>query len=242
MQSLRDALTDVEQKRQDLVVYAESDEQARQILTQFSTKNVDVTTRSLPVDSPGFVILRDEDEAFSGAMGLDHFESMLSPDLRPPWALDPAEWAIVNDGFRFLENTLFSSFDRSHMLVAAREIEERAWRLGVGTLFVGFQRADAYEAQRSMYNRIVSETNLTVKIFIDEQWSAPTHEQIHVFDNAGDEIGKYWILIYDGGESDLQKCGLLAEERKPGEYFGFWTYDPERVDAIITYLEREYEV
>jgi hypothetical protein len=33
---------------------------------------------------------------------------------------------------------------------------------------------------------------------------------------------------------------LLAEEREPGGFYGFWSYDPETVDDVIDYLTERY--
>jgi DICT domain-containing protein len=51
-----------------------------------------------------------------------------------------------------------------------------------------------------------------------------------------DEIATVWFVIFDGAGQDLAKTALLAEERSPGSYYGFWTYDPVFVDRIIDHL------
>ena len=50
-------------------------------------------------------------------------------------------------------------------------------------------------------------------------------------------------VVFDDGTTDdatTQKCALLAEERQPREFYGFWSYDPSTVDYIVDHLETRY--
>ena len=62
---------------------------------------------------------------------------------------------ITPEMYEVLEETLFTSFDRRQLLGTAREIEDRAWRVGVGTLRVGFQRPGAFERAGDQFFRLV---------------------------------------------------------------------------------------
>lgn len=124
------------------------------------------------------------------------------------------------------------------MLAASREIEERAWRIGEGTLYAGFEREAALVDQLDVYDRLASHEMLTVTAFIDDTWGRSASDLTVVPDS--DEIGAFWFVVFDGAGSDLQKCALVAEERLAGRYYGFWTYDPEFVDELVDYLERNY--
>ena len=57
---------------------------------------------------------------------------------------------------------------------------------------------------------------------------------------TGHELGRFWFVAFDGGESELRTCALLAEEREPGAFYGFWTYDPALVGRLVDYLRRTY--
>ncbi|MFC7175670.1 hypothetical protein [Halosegnis marinus] len=46
--------------------------------------------------------------------------------------------------------------------------------------------------------------------------------------------------MYDA-DTRRDSCALLAVERDPGSYRGFWTYDPERVDEIVLALRGAVE-
>lgn len=236
MDSLRDQFDDIEAREKVLEVHTDRDRVAAAFERQFSTRNVRVVRESTASSAGrGFVIVRDGDREFRGALGIDHFRAVLSPEIHPPWTLEDAD-VDASDLFEFLENTLFTSYDRRQMLAASREIEERAWRTDAGTLFVGFQNSTALASQVSVYERLVGERDLDITVFVEDEYDERIADGIDVVTDAGGEIGAFWFVIFDGGGSDLRKCGLVAEEREPDRYYGFWTYDPDRIDAIVSSL------
>ena len=236
MDSLRDQFDDIEAREKVLEVHTDRDRVAAEFERQFSTRNVRVVRESTASSADrGFVIVRDADREFRGALGIDHFRAVLSPEIHPPWALEDAD-VDASDLFEFLENTLFTSYDRRQMLAASREIEERAWRTDAGTLFVGFQNSTALASQVSVYERLVGERDLDITVFVEDEYDERIADGIDVVTDAGGEIGAFWFVIFDGGGSDLRKCGLVAEEREPDRYYGFWTYDPDRIDEIVSSL------
>lgn len=243
MNGLGAAIDTVEDTRKRLEVYTGDSERATALERQFATRNVDVERRSVATpDEPGFVILRSADDSFRGALGLDQFDAVLSPEIHPPWELRGSS-AETTALFDFLANTLFSSYDRRQMLAAAREIEERAWRVGTGRLYAGFQREPAVDAQADVYERLAEETDLEVTVFVHDDSQGRLDDVAVVSETNGDgEIGAYWFVIFDGAGSDLQKCALLAEERDLGRFYGFWTYDPAVVDDLVAYLESTYDL
>lgn len=237
MDSLEDAIRAVEGHRRTLDVYTAAESVASELERQFSTRNVRVARERVPPrDDPGFVVVRDEDGTFRGAVGVEQLRTLLAPEVRPPWTDDADE--EVAEAFDFLQNTIFTSYDRRQMLAAAREIEERAWRANRGWLYVGFQRADAFESQLPVYDRFATERALTIRIFVDDEWAEEAPGTIEVVSDAGGEIGEFWFVLFhaDGPSS----CGLLAEERSPGRFYGFWTYDPGRVEALVDHLDERY--
>lgn len=247
MDALGEAFDRIESRRKVLAVYTGEDSVHEAFEAQFSTRNVDVEHQSLPAtEDAGFVAVRSSDGEFRGALGVEKLEAILSPEIHPPWVLeDDGHTAAL---FDFLDNTVFTAYDRCQMLVTTREIEERAWRTASGSLYAGFQQARAFAEQADIYDRLARETDLSIRIFVKDDWAEPVHESIALVTDAdavhrgtGDgEIGRFWFVIFDGGGSDLRTCGLLAQEVDPGEFFGFWTYDPALVGELVTYLENEY--
>lgn len=238
MDSLEAAIDRVGAARKFLEVFTADEEVAAELTSQFSTRNVDVSHRPLPSGvARGFVIVRDEDGTFRGALGIGALDAIVSPETHPPWVLADSR-VEPTDVFDFLENTLFTSYDRRQMLAAAREIEERAWRIATGELFVGFQRAATFDDQRPVYERFEAETDVAVTVFVADEWDVAPAPVPVVTDGA--ELGRYWFVLFDGGGNAIDACGLLAEEREPGTFFGFWTYDAELVDEIVAYLRETY--
>ncbi|RQG89847.1 histidine kinase [Natrarchaeobius halalkaliphilus] len=241
MNGLRDAIDEIEAHRKRLEVYTDDPRTAAELKRQFSTQNVDVEHRPTTIlGDPGFVVIRTSGGEFRGALGLDQFAEILSPDIHPPWVLSdsPANTSVL---FDFLENTLFGSYSRRQMLATSREIEERAVRIGDGRLYTGFQRERAALEQTAVYDRLANHKSLSVTVFVDGKWSKRSGDVTVVTDTDG-EIGDYWFVIFDGAGVELQRCALLAEERKPGRYYGFWTYDPDLVSSLVGHLATKYDL
>ncbi|MFC6717859.1 DICT sensory domain-containing protein [Natrialbaceae archaeon GCM10025810] len=240
MDELRDAFETVERRRKRLVVYGDGPAVADGLRRQFSTRNADVEFRRTGAFAhSGFVVVRGQDGEFMGALGLDHLDAILAPKIHPPWRIDDSE-PDVAAVFDFLENTLFTSYDRSQMLAVSREIEERAWRTADGRLHTGFQREKAAVEQADVYAELASRGSLSVTAFLDDDWTDATPDVSVVTDSNG-EIGRFWFVCFDGAGSDMRKCAVLAEERDPGRFYGFWTYDPDLVDDLFAYLDSRYD-
>lgn len=236
--TLSDFVDAVESRRMSIAIYAS--EAVPDVASQFETRNVTVEHETItPGSHQGFVILRD-DEGFVGAFGLAELAHLLDPPLFRPWDREDLStpWREL---YEVLEETLFTSFDRRQLLAAAREIENRAWRVADGTLRVGFQSSEAFRSQVGVYRRLAEETDLTIHVYVADEW---THDPIPAVDLhrcPAEEIGQYWLLAFDAAGDPRYTCALVAEERSPESFYGFWTYDPDHVGAISSYLRRTYE-
>lgn len=236
---LHDALDRVESDRKSLDVYAAETDVAAEFERQFATRNVTVNYHRVAAFDDGFVVVRDDDR-FRGTLGLDHFDALLSPEIHPPWALEETD-GETREMFDFLDRTVFTAYDRHQLLATTREIEERAWRVGEGQLYAGFQRRGALAEQLDVYGHLASHGTLTVTALVDDPWDEPT-DDLTVVANADGEIGDFWFVVFDSGERDRQKCALLANQRQSERYRGFWTYDSGLVDDLVDYLERTYDL
>lgn len=202
--------------------------------SRFGTRNVDITYRDLPPGGPDpFVVVRDG-ERFRGAVSVETLRAFLSPPVprsQNPDDLSPAYRAV----FELLETTVFASLSRRQLLATAREIEDRAYRVGRGTFHVGFQSVAAFDAQRTLYRQLAERTDLDIHVHVVP---APDTDSLRDFpltvhvDPAAD-TGRYWFLVFDGDGDDRQKCALVAEQRGPDEFYGTWTYDPSLVDRAL---------
>ncbi|WP_123539155.1 DICT sensory domain-containing protein [Halosimplex salinum] len=248
METLSDFVDSVEARRKTLEVHTDDAAVATALESQFSTRNVDVTRRQFS-DREGddFVVVRDAEGTFLGALGTDQLEQILSPETHPPQVLADSE-VDLGEILDVLDRTVFTSFERRQLVAIVREFEERAWRVGTGTVYVGFQRAEALAAQTPLYNRLARETDLSITVFLDDAADPDRDtadldldDSIGVVSPESAEIGQYWFFVFDGGaDGELYKCALLAAERTPGSYHGFWTDGPGLVDDLYTYLRTRY--
>jgi len=143
-----------------------------------------------------------------------------------------------------LDETMFTSYDTERMVAASKEIEDRAWRGSAGELHAGFQTCGRFASQAESYDHLARRGSLSVYVYAhpqgSEDFDPPAGPTLH--QSTATEIRDTWFVAYDGGGVDAAKCALLAEERLPGSFYGFWTYDPETVDDIIGHLRNTYAV
>ena len=235
--TLADFLDDVEAARGTITVY--SDEQPTWVADQFEARNVAVHHEPLPPNGPpGFVVFREGGE-FLASIGLRELREILAPPIRRPWQ-DRPDSTGYRTLFELLDDTIFTAFDRRQLLGAAREIEDRAWRVGTGTLRVGFQRLSAMWSQVEVYERLGAETALSIHVYGRPDWVPAAVPNVRIHAETAPEIGSFWFLAFDGGSEPQNACALLAEERSPEAFYGFWTYDEDLVGAIEAYLSSTY--
>jgi hypothetical protein len=232
--SFTDLVADVERSEKTLVVHNADAETVESVVERFATRNVRVTTASTASGPPAYAVLSDGDRVLSAAS-----LSELVPDggtpRTPAFAAEPYR-PILDE----LDEATFTSHDAGRMLAASREIEDRAWRVG-GTLYAGFQRYSRLEPQLSVYEQLGSRAGLDVVAFGYPDTELPDHrDTFAVFPDRSAEIRDVWFVAYDGGGDDDSKCALLAEEREPRRFYGFWTYDPATVDDVFDHVDDAY--
>ncbi|UPW00741.1 sensor protein [Halorussus gelatinilyticus] len=232
--TLRDFLDGVASSRRTVTMFAPRP--CESVETYFESRNVTVEYEPIPDDgTDGFVVLSVDGE-FVGSAGVAAVRHLVSPSAAD---LEPGANEAVRAAMDLLAETTFVAFERRQLLAASREIEDRAYRVGHGTLRAGFQSARALAAQRDAYATLATETLLDVHIYGRLDWE-PDVPGATVHAEAPGEIGAFWFVVFDGGDADRQACALLAEEFEPGTFRGFWTYDPELVGEVGAYLAATY--
>jgi len=203
---------------------------------RLATHNADIASRELPSDGPGPFLVLEKDGEFVGAIGLNEVERFLDPSI-----VRPGERDGVSEGYRalfdLLDETVFTAMKRRQLLAVSREIEERAYRVGTGTLHVSFQTLSTFESQTAVYRHLAAETELDIHVHGVTDWTPPEIEGITYHGYTGDSIGRYWVLAFAGGGETTQTSGLVAQEHSEG-YSGFWTDDAEIVADILSELAR----
>ena len=217
----------VEQQRKAWTVY--SSDPGTDIEERLATRNVSVTHRPLPPGGPGpYVTIRDDHETIT-AVSVGQLEQFLSPSEE---SLDSAAFGSgLNETIELFDETLFRSLDRRQLLFASREIEDRAFRVGRGTLRALCQTKQSFDAQEALYRRLATETDLDIHSYGTGGWTTPDIEGIEFHTDEDESLEPYWCLAFDGGPEPAQSCVLLAREDETG-YDGFWSYDADLVAAI----------
>jgi DICT domain-containing protein len=141
---------------------------------------------------------------------------------------------------RHLKETTFTSRDTEQLLYASREIEDRARRVGRGSIHTGFQQCSVIAEQRSIYADLASR-GVSVHAYGVPDVTPPDLGSGQVHPVSTDEIAETWFVVFDGGGNDTQKTALLAHERDDNAFYGVLTYDPGFVDHILEYLNRTYD-
>ncbi|WP_096388945.1 DICT sensory domain-containing protein [Halopenitus persicus] len=203
-----------------------------EIETWLVTHGVPVASRTLPEGGPDpFIEIRADGEVV-GIIGVEAIEGLLEPPIRRP-----GDRNGVSEGYRalfaILERTVFTGMNRRELLAVSREIEDRAFRVGDGTLHVSFQTFSTFRSQTAVYRTLGTETNLDIHIHGVEDWTPPAIPGVTYHADGTARFDPYWVLAYDGGPDVTQACGLVAEEDRD-EYSGFWTNDAATVADIAT--------
>jgi hypothetical protein len=205
-------------------------EARRDIRSYFEVQSVDLRRAATDDGRPRqFFVLHDGDE-FVEADGLRDVYAAIRPDSPLIEQTDPGE-IDYPDLLRAIDETVFTDYGRRRMTLASREIEEHAYRNG-GTLHAGFQELSNVQPQRRLYANL-ADAGVETHLYGERDWTVPGDgHAIHA--HADPEITRSWFVVLDGDDAD--KRALLAEERQSNEFYGFWTYDPDIVDTVLTRL------
>ncbi|MFC6864506.1 DICT sensory domain-containing protein [Halomicroarcula sp. GCM10025817] len=233
--SLSELIAGVESHEQTLTVYNAGEDVGDELRAQFADRNIRVETERTESGRPGeFVTLSDDGEVVT-ATSLAAFRDELGTESAARAVGDSPYRPILDH----LDETMFTSWSIDRLVAASREIEDRAWRVGSGALHAGFQTTSTLEGELDLYERL-GETDVDVHAYAYPDTDPPAHEGFTLHLERASEIEDSWFVVFDGGGDDEQKSALLAEEREPRAFYGFWTYDPSTVDYILTHLESTY--
>lgn len=228
---LEDLLDEIRSQDRRLVVYGEDDSG---LADRFASHDVSVVHRDLPPEVPEPFVVVEEDGTFAGAIALSSLTTLLEPPITRP-----GEREDISVGYRVLfdalDDTVFTAMNRRQLLAVSREIEDRAFRAGTGTLTVSFQALSIFESQEAVYRTLATETDLEIHIYGRDDWDPPEIPGITYHGHADETLASYWLLAFDSHDEDGQASGLVAEQRGK-EYRGFWTDDPDLLAEALTEL------
>jgi hypothetical protein len=229
---LRQLVTAVDDRERRVTVYAPT--LSSGLTKRFASRDVEVVHRLVaPEDAEPTVTVSEGGRC----LGYAELTALDGPEVDAA----PGHATLADERYRdlltLLSDTAVRSFDREHLLATSQEFEERAWRVGEGRLHVGFQTLSALRSQARTYELLAELDDLDLHLYGRPDWS-PDLPGATVHTDVGPEIEYTWFVAFDGGRED-RKCALVAEDRDEG-FYGFWTYRPETVDAVLDHLESAY--
>ncbi len=231
--TLHDLVAAVEGRSKQLAVYAPEEKAAlaNELEEYFDSQNVAITFHS-DNDTHSRAELTDETGERLVAVEIESLEALVS-GTPGPLGVDQRPYAPL---LAHLDETTFTSYERRQMMHASREIEDRAWRERGGRLLAGFQLVSNFADQAEVY-RTLAGANIDIEVFGVADTDLPEGPfDIHTEEDTDIDVGNVWFVAFDGNGRDEQKSALLAEERGEG-FYGFWTYDPALVDAVIDVVD-----
>ncbi|WP_166035684.1 DICT sensory domain-containing protein [Halorussus pelagicus] len=201
----------------------------------FEVQNVVVEETTLPEGPEDFVVLQDGDEFLAAA----DLEALRRAVTFESGLLDATcfEETQVPDVLKHVSDTTFTAYGKYRMILASREIEEQAWRADGGELHSGFQHLSLLRDQWNLYERL-GDRGVDVHVYGTPDWQPPETDWLTVHNHDNAEIRRAWFVVFDA--PDDGDCALLAEERAPNEFSGFWTYDSSLTGDVLVYLRAEY--
>jgi DICT domain-containing protein len=238
---LSDLVADVEASGQTLTLYnpTASDACLDAVESYFDVTTVSVRHDRTADGSPAnFAVLHDGDE-FLAACDIDvlsaavdpaaAFESPAHPRAEPPAVLDA------------VDQSTFTEYGKRRMILASRDVEKRAWRVSASAIHVGFQEFSRLRTQLDLYGRLTEQ--LTVHLYGAPDWEPPLDNVVlHGYETP--ELRDHWFVVFEDAEvaTEPGTCAILAEEREPNVYSGFWTGQRPVADRILDRLRSEYPV
>jgi len=231
--SLSELIAGVQTHEKTLTVFNADHAVADEIRRHFADRNVRVRVESTDSGRPGeFVTLTADGEVVT-AVGLDAVRALLDDDATLGSGERPYQPFLDH-----LDETMFTSWSTEQMHATSREIEDRAFRVGSGAIHSGFQTVSTLRTELPVYERLGS-TAVDVHVYATPDEMPPDLDDISLHLERAAEIAQSWFVVFDGGDEG-SACALLAEEREPDEFYGFWTYERSTVDWILDHLESTY--
>ncbi len=204
----------------------------------FTTQNVVVTGQRTASGEPeGVVVLQLNDEVLAAVPAEQLDELLAGGALRNRGVgIDDTDYHEI---LQHLKETTFTSYDKGQMISISHEIEDRALRVDGGQLYAGFQYASKLLDQRQLYEQLAT-TAVDIHTFGVPDEPTVDIDGVTYHAEDAEEIERSWFVVFDGDGDDRYKTALLATERAPNRFYGFWTDDPGIVDRIGGHLDDAY--
>lgn len=235
--TLREIQASVDQTRQavKLFNFRGPASQRKRLAAFFENQDVRLEERRTPTDRPKNFLVLQQDDAFLAADSVEKVDAALVAEsgVANPDSLESMPYPTLLER---VDQSVFQSYDKLTMIGISRGVEQFAWRAAEGEIHAGFQRLSLFYDQTDIYRALV-DRGVEVHVY-----GAPDdtidYDGIHTHGYENDEIRQSWFVVFDRPEGERR--GLLAWERVPDDFRGFWTTDDRPIDAILDRLRTTY--
>jgi hypothetical protein len=224
--SLPEIIGDLERSERRLTLFDPPPGLVAELAERLTERQVTVEAAPAGAGPDGYAVLTDEGGVLTAVEVSD---------------VDPARDDVgdllgrLYDG---LDPLSFSTTDPDTLAATTREFEDRAWRVGSGSLHAGLRHPGALRAAADVYSRL-GRTDLDVHAYVHAGGDAPRVDNVAVHAVDREEIRHTGFVAFDGGPRRDDGCALLVDHRRGGTT-GVWTYDAEAVDRLVRHLSRRY--
>jgi len=190
------------------------------------TEDGDIVARSTLTDLMESVLLINSDLYKTGAIEL---ESVSLPDVLT---------GLEEVPFR-LRGYPVSNKEKLLLIVVSRVIERIAAETGGGTLRSSFQRLSRLNDERGTYDvyRTVADRGVDVHIYGTGDLETDEPLPMTVHRGSSYPYRRSWFVVFTPPAADAgDYAALLALEDEPNVWDGFWTFRPDLVAPLESYI------
>jgi len=156
----------------------------------------------------------------------------------------PLEAVDTPDVIAGLGETTFSveGHQKYLLIQLSREIEAMALQAGEGVLHSGFQELSRLDDERGTLAayETLGDADLDVHVYGVPDADPLDHPGVALHGIDAEEIQTSWFVVFTSEREDVQEAALVAVEREPELWDGFWTFESELVGEVEEYVEAAY--
>ena len=211
--------------------------------------NVDERVSEAYDDDTVLLVENGEVVASSPLQALEDAILLVNSDLFMTGARDfggtefPAVLEGLTDHLFTLRGYPESNKENLLLIVISRRIEKLAYSYGEGTHRVSFQRLSRLEDERGtreVYDTLAA-TGVDVHIYGRPDWVPSPNFPVTMHGGYKDDFRNSWFVLYDPPAEkvgEYESAALVAVERDPGVWEGFWTDRREVVADVAEYIRQ----
>jgi len=145
-----------------------------------------------------------------------------------------------------IDTRTFTSMNVQRMVLASREIETMAHRVGEGSVHSGFQKLSRARKQVSTYRKLL-DSGLDVHLYGAERGEdvpprlASLLESATVTCELTPELAESWFVLFSSAEKTAGMFAVATDRDEDPRFEGCWSYDAARVEPVLEHLRSRYE-